>query len=189
MIPEIVYPLYHGKKPLGASPLFLLFFRCVLTRISQGEEPKPILRNLIFNFIRQFGLNILVIMFLDGKGYRNVVDMGLDLKYQIVLVPIFTFLMQNVSKQAFRNYRYFYIYLETEYKFILALGAINLMNKVHSNGDMVTGFIMILIAMNARQGWIYLEDMWYQDLNSVNWKVWPVFYLPWIFGVIANYTM
>ena len=94
-----------------------------------------------------------------------------------------------MPKQLFRDYRYFYIYLETEYKCILTLGAINLMNKVHSNGDMITGLIMILIAMNSRQGWIYLEDLWFQDLKSFNWKVWPVFYLPWIFGNIANYYM
>lgn len=81
LIPEIVYPIYHGKKPFGAGPLFLCLFRCVLTRISQGEAPKSFIRNLIFNYIRQLGPNMLVVIFLDGKGYKNIIDMGLDIKY------------------------------------------------------------------------------------------------------------
>lgn len=43
----------------------------------------------------------------------------------------------------------------------MTLGAINLMNRLHGDGDVVTGFIMILIAMNFRQGWIFLEDSWF----------------------------
>ena len=63
------------------------------------------------------------------------------------------------------------------------------MNKVHETGDMVTGIFMVLVGMNARQGFLYLEDSWFQDMNSINWKVWVIFYLPWISGLIANYYM
>ena len=39
------------------------------------------------------------------------------------------------------------------------------MNKIHAksfnDGDIVTGLVIVLYAMNFRQGWVYLEDCWY----------------------------
>lgn len=70
-----------------------------------------------------------------------------------------------MPKQLFRTFRYFYIYLELEFKSSLTLGGILLMNKIHAksfnDGDIVTGLVIVLYAMNFRQGWVYLEDCWY----------------------------
>jgi len=94
LVPEIVYPVYQGVLLNGAFPVFMLFVRCAMTRIGQGADPKPFLRNFFFNLLRQLGPQMLTLIIMDGTGYKRMVDV----QKQVLFVFILTLIFQFVSK-------------------------------------------------------------------------------------------
>lgn len=98
----------------------------------------------------------------------------MSIEMDIVYVFYYTVLFQFLPKSWFRTLRYLYVWAEVEFKMWLTFNAIGLVNKISNkalgNGDLVTGFIILWFISNARQGWAYLEDLWFQDLGTLSWK-------------------
>lgn len=54
MIGPTIYQIYQGKLLPGFWMHFFLVIRIATTRFHNGAHAKPFLRNLMFNFPRQF---------------------------------------------------------------------------------------------------------------------------------------
>lgn len=145
----------------GAFPKFMLLVRCLMTRCGQGDVPKGYFRNLFFNILRQLGPEMIILVIMDGKGYKTIQH----IKNQVLYVFILTSILQYVPKYTFRSFRYLYFWAEFEFKAALTMGAVLLINKITSkgllNGDLVTGLFMCVYASHFRIMWYWLEDLWF----------------------------
>ena len=113
--------------------------------------------------------------------------------YQARFCILVTFLFQSFPRYLFRSFKYIWIWVDLEYRIQQAYKFVQVMNKIHNakllNGDLITGFLLVQYQPNNRQGWVFLEDMVFDDLNSFKWSVWPGTYFSYIFGVPVMYMI
>jgi len=127
----------------------MLFFRCVLTKITTPEDGLPFARNLVFNVLRELSPVALIMVFMHGKGPEAA-----KIQKDILLVCWYTLLFQFIPKSYIRAIRYLYVWAEIEFKSCLTWMSIGLINKMTNralgDGDLVTGLVMCFFAMNFR---------------------------------------
>ena len=67
------------------------------------------------------------------------------------------------------------------------------MNTIHNSrmidGDIVTGFIIILMMSHYRVGWLMVEDIFFGDMNVFNFSLFAGYYNPFICGVPVIYAL
>jgi hypothetical protein len=49
---HMVYPIFLNQTFKGFFPLFGLTYRCFATRFGNGQQAKPVMRNMVFNICR-----------------------------------------------------------------------------------------------------------------------------------------
>ena len=60
-------------------------------------------------------------------------------------------------------------------------------NPTGVDGDLNTMCLMINVVCTFKLVWMWIEDYFYRDMNSLYWKSIIDFYLPYVFGLEALY--
>lgn len=170
--------------------MFVLVWRVVATRYYEGAGPKPLYRNLVFNLCKQLWPLLVPSVLVQGTGFVD----NSDICFNILAVSIATVIVQAVPASTLFGAHFLYQWTELEFKMSLAFGLVQAMNAVHNpkvlDGDLVAGIFFVgLFVPHIRLMWMFLEDMWYQDMGALNRHIVPVFYLPVHLGAASLYWL